>query len=190
MPEDFGRELKEIRTQGLKKHTREELSGLCGRSETAIKYYENGRLPDLGYLFCISEIYEIPLSELTEKCIIATQNVGKIPKDFNVIYSFSSLKGDGDIDYQNGIIISDDSMVPTVHSGATVRVESGDVEPKSGSLYLISLGEQMVVRRLQLGLRGELILTCDNKHFNSNQITDVEWVDLVIGRVKSVTNHF
>lgn len=95
-----------------------------------------------------------------------------------------------------------DSMEPTIQDGAPILVEAFAYEDELGNIrytrhgrtpeevvkrdgvYIIQLHERLLVKRLQLDLRGGIIVVSDNPAYQSIRITSEELYDIaVVGRV-------
>lgn len=77
-----------------------------------------------------------------------------------------------------------DSMEPLLKEGDTLLVDKNDTEVMDGRIYVVTLGDELRVKRIQKGLNG-LILCSENPRYAD---INVDWSDLeafiVHGRVR------
>lgn len=72
-----------------------------------------------------------------------------------------------------------ESMQPLIMSGDTILVDRRQNEPRDGRIYLVGLGEELLVKRLQKAPRGWLLVS-QNPDFS---LTAVQGADLELFRV-------
>jgi len=76
-----------------------------------------------------------------------------------------------------------DSMDPTINDGDTLMVDTSNTQLSDGSIYVISINDQLVVRRIQSTLDGFTLIS-DNKEYDKIEISRHQATDLeVVGKV-------
>ena len=78
------------------------------------------------------------------------------------------------------IRMPDDSMTPTVRSGAVVVVDASTDALRGDGLYALHLGGEMVLKRLQMRFDGGLWIRSDNPSYREQELTKDEAAKLYI----------
>ncbi len=76
-----------------------------------------------------------------------------------------------------------DAMSPAIRDGDVVMVDRSAIELCSGRLYLVDLGGELQLRRLQRRLTGTLLLICDNERFPPEEVRPSDPPLRIIGEV-------
>ncbi|ACI51289.1 putative phage repressor [Gluconacetobacter diazotrophicus PA1 5] len=71
------------------------------------------------------------------------------------------------------LTVRGDSMEPTLSNGDLVFVDRARERLVSGAIYVIRAGEQLLVKRLEQRIDGDLVVTSDNKRY-SEQVVSAE----------------
>lgn len=85
-----------------------------------------------------------------------------------------------------GLVVSGDSMEPTIHDDAAIIVNKAKNQAMDGNIYVIRTGNRLWVKRTQWLLNGGLRLISDNKTYSNIDISaqDLENEDVeIIGQV-------
>ena len=78
------------------------------------------------------------------------------------------------------IRMPDDSMTPTVRSGAVVVLDASTDALRGDGLYALHLGGEMVLKRLQMRFDGGLWIRSDNPSYREQELTKDEAAKLYI----------
>ncbi|MBA8734209.1 XRE family transcriptional regulator [Chromobacterium violaceum] len=130
-----------------------------------------------------SPFLEVPLSRIT----INKERQPKLDRtsDTPAAISFKALQERGlNISNLVAIQLSDDSMRPHIESGDVLIVDTSDLSPKDGRVYVIAYGDEWFVRRIFKKPNGGMILTADNSQFREIDVqpSDAEYIT-IIGRM-------
>lgn len=85
-----------------------------------------------------------------------------------------------------GLVVTGDSMEPTIHDGAAIIINTARNEAMDGNIYVIRMGDRLWVKRTQWLPNEGLRLISDNKLYDSLDFSakDLEYDDIeVIGQV-------
>ncbi|MBS9777160.1 MAG: helix-turn-helix domain-containing protein [Gammaproteobacteria bacterium] len=91
-----------------------------------------------------------------------------------------------DLKHLVGLVVSGDSMEPTIHDGAAIIINMARNEVMDGNIYVIRIANRLWIKRTQWLTNGGLRLISDNKTYDNMDIsaTDLEHDDIeVIGQV-------
>ena len=97
--------------------------------------------------------------------------------------SFIARKG-GSAESMKIFEVAGDSMSPTLDDGDLIMVNTRETDVRTGRIYLLRIGEELMVKRLETRPGGVLIIRSDNKEYddipvNLSEDSDVE----VFGRM-------
>lgn len=156
---------------------------------TIMSYEKEARLPDVDYLYALSLETGAEFLELLKLRLSA--GMLQLPEDAEFPGSINhSLKPVND-ELLIEKIVEDGSMSPTITKGASIHIDSTDKELKQGKIYAFVLNEDVVPRRVQYGLDGEIILLSEDSAFININVPKEKLARLnVLGRVTSSTNNF
>lgn len=77
-----------------------------------------------------------------------------------------------------------DSMSPTIESGDLLLLDTRHAQPRSEGIYVINLGEALLVKRLRIKLSGVVEVVSDNPRYESETLSGSTLERLVVvGRV-------
>lgn len=80
---------------------------------------------------------------------------------------------------------SGDSMTPTFNDGDTLIVDTGINDVSADAVYVLTINDQLYIKRLQRRPDGSILMISDNKQYEPYTITDGEKEKFqVLGRVK------
>jgi len=79
-----------------------------------------------------------------------------------------------------------DSMEPTIRSGDDLMLDRNDTAVRSGQVYVLGIGDELIVKRLQRLSTGGLVIKSDNDHlFAPERLTEKDAANLrIVGRVR------
>lgn len=84
-----------------------------------------------------------------------------------------------------------DSMEPTIMDGAPMLVDTSKTEVQNGYIYVISVENDLLVKRIRRRLDGRIDLISDNRAYEPETLDAVELQQLrVIGRVYAAVSKF
>lgn len=191
---EFGKWIKGIRAPHL---SRAAMAKKYQRHANTLKAYENeGRLPDIDYLFALAAETKHDFQELLMERLKSAQKGSQLPTTLDVSGICESparyFTGDGRYGEKHkewkatGV-----TMTPTVQHGADVIYDSEAQTIQDGSLYVLEINQEECARRVQKQIDGGLVLICDNPQYppqtlNGDQASEL----LVLGRICAVTNHY
>lgn len=90
------------------------------------------------------------------------------------------------ISAKNSVLIDvvGDSMEPLFHPGGTLLIDKSDIEVKDGHIYVVTLGDELRVKRVQKTLKG-LILRSENQKYADIPVEGPDLETFVVhGRVR------
>ncbi|MEE9374815.1 MAG: XRE family transcriptional regulator [Rhizobiaceae bacterium] len=89
---------------------------------------------------------------------------------------------------QAGVVVaSGDSMYPTIANGTPMVVDFTDARPQNGRIYVINVGGEVLVKRLERTIDDKLILISDNPHYERRTISLTDFSDMkIIGAVRYI----
>ncbi|WP_299072783.1 S24 family peptidase [uncultured Paraglaciecola sp.] len=149
--------------------------------------YERDRLPDVDYLYAISVETNYDFIELIKKRLSA--GFLQLPEDVELPGVKMADSDNKEVIQKNTTQINDDSMAPTILKNAFISIDSTDKELKQGSIYAIVLNDQVIARRVQFGLDGDIILLAENSKFMNITVSKEKLPGLkVVGRIVSCLN--
>lgn len=77
-----------------------------------------------------------------------------------------------------------DSMAPTFSDGDILLVDRGVRDAKMDAVFVIGRGDELLVKRIQRRLSGDLVIRSDNPLFESETVAGVDLENLrILGRV-------
>ena len=77
-----------------------------------------------------------------------------------------------------------DSMEPTLPSGALLMVDTAHTTPKREGVYVLRVGEGVLVKRIELTLDGGVLIKSDNSKYRTHEIAPDSQESLTaLGRV-------
>lgn len=205
---EFGNEIRRIREDLCNLNRREFGEKYSWHFNTIKGYEKDGRVCDIDYLVALSYEAGYPLMQLLEMRInvgISEDYAGKLNKDrfeaaaaairqISAIndqkqYAIEECSSEFSIFEGESLKIEDDLMHPTIKENATVMYDRTDNQLKSGQLYVVNLGGQKMVRRVQLALNGEIVLYCENKSGRELVVQNESKSALKVeGRVLNIVN--
>lgn len=72
------------------------------------------------------------------------------------------------------LLTKGDSMQPTIQDGAVVIVDTTKTTPIDGKLYIIRVGDNLLLKRTQWLINGDLSLISDNKHYAPQTVSTTD----------------
>lgn len=82
------------------------------------------------------------------------------------------------------MMVTGDSMEPTFFHGDAILIDKSDIDVQEGKIYVVTLGEELRVKRLFKGVNG-LILRSDNQKYPDISVTGPDLENFVVhGRVR------
>ena len=107
--------------------------------------------------------------------------------DHSGYYSFHSaflVRKKGDAKTMKIFEVAGDSMSPTLDDGDLIMVNTNERDVQTGRIYLLRIGEDLMVKRLETRPGGVMLIRSDNPDYddipvNLHEVTDVE----VFGRM-------
>lgn len=77
-----------------------------------------------------------------------------------------------------------DSMEPTIHSGDLLLIDLNQPDWRTDAIYAISVGDTLIVKRLQFLISGKVDIISDNPKYAPQTLTREEFAEVrIIGRV-------
>lgn len=93
------------------------------------------------------------------------------------------------LDPQNAgvVLATGDSMYPTISSGTPMVVDFRQVEPTNGRIYVINVGGDLLVKRVERTIDDRITLISDNPLYERRTINLNEFTDMkIIGAVRFI----
>lgn len=162
----------------------------------SIKGYEKeDRLPPFHYVVCLAKETDTSLLGLLEYLFSASK-----PSDSSYDIEICDLLNNTEnknLDSlttdskDNTLVISSDSMEPTIRKGATVSYSPGAnlKDIKESMVLLIDFDGQTSARRIQRLPNGKVLLVCDNPKYSDIKMSNSDFEKAkIIGVANSVTN--
>ncbi|WP_102798762.1 S24 family peptidase [Bowmanella denitrificans] len=174
---------------------------------TILAYEKQGRLPDTDYLAALSyetkSDYVQLIRQRVQAGILAEEHpnvigwveaaTAAIPGEHpsyvtapdcepgHMIMERAALY---DPEHKRCAEIDDDAMEPTLPAGSVVQYMVDSTPLQDGKLYALALNDRTVIRRVQFGFEGELLLVADNRKFETLHLTKQQATRLkVLGKV-------
>lgn len=168
--------------------SRREFAKIYPWHENTIKSYDKDRLPDVDYLYAVHIVSGYPFWDIVEKRL-AVGVLNLKPEDLKLSLQTSSPVRP--VKTSNIYKLTDDSMEPTVKIHAIFEVDERDKVFAEGKLYAIRVRQNLTIRRVQFDLAGNILLTADNKKYETLTVKrdEVKQLD-VLGKVTMVSNPF
>lgn len=189
--------LKYWRTK--KRMTQSALAALLGVKQNTISAWENGtRTPGMDDLDSLCTIYKVSfvafltkqdedLPEFSPVPLLAARPRGgsgglETEDDIQSWYSFHTdfLLRKGNPQKMRLFFIAGDSMAPTLNEGDMVMVDTAQIGGViSGKIYMLRIGEELMMKRLENRPNGILLIRSDNPSYepieiNTHEENDVE----------------
>ena len=174
--------------------SRNEMARRYPSHPNTIKAYELDRLPDVDYLFALSQATGSDFFELIDLRLQAGLLGERFASD--ELSSFMMV-GESVPNYESGqsddnlldCVVKDDSMHPTITTGATIHIDATDKSLIEGAVYAIEFNGKTVPRRIQCGLKNSVMLVSDNPRFAPVNVPAEDLKSLnVVGKVISTLN--
>lgn len=198
-PLEFGEYIFKIRREGGL--SRPAFSEKWGYHPNTIKSYEkDGRIPPIDYIAALS----IETGASFVPLVSLLLSVGPLSKteyahtlDTLMDGQPTLLIGERNASYASdgkGLLqyrVDSDSMAPTVTKGAVVTYEAcnDSHKIKDGSIILLNIEKNLILRRVQFTLDNQCTLSCDNPHYMATTYDRDAFSKLtVIGVIKYTLN--
>ncbi|OFC71778.1 S24 family peptidase [Alteromonas confluentis] len=166
--------------------SRREFSKIYPWHENTIKGYDKDRLPDVDYLYAVHQVSGYPFWDIIEKRLSAGILDLK-PGDLKL--SFQPTSAAKLASKSNLYKMADDSMEPTVRIYALYEFDENEKEFSEGKLYAFRIRQNITIRRVQFDLTGNILLTADNKKYETLTVKKEEVKQLdILGKVVMVNN--
>lgn len=188
-----------------KRMTQSELAERMGVNKNTISQYKTGsRTPPMDTLELLVDALDISLAEFfacrddSRPDLVFVERVKAKPRAgtggletdsaHDGYYSFHSsfIARKGGTDKTMKIFeVAGDSMSPTLVDGDMIMVNTGESDVRTGRIYLLRIGEELMVKRLETRPGGILLLRSDNPDYDDipvnrgDECADVE----VLGRM-------
>lgn len=157
---------------------------------TIMSYEKEDRLPDVDYLYALSIETHANFLELLKMRLAA----GMLQLPLDVELPGGSVDNSVipiNLDHIIERTVEDESMNPTITKGANIHIDTTDTDLKQGKIYAFVLNDDVVPRRVQYGLDGEIILLSEDSAFININVPKEKLARLnILGRVTSSTNNF
>jgi Predicted transcriptional regulator len=178
-------------------------SGVGVESSTISQIVNAKRLPSMELAMKIADYFAISLAEFfackdeTKPDIAYVEKVKARPRagtggletdsDHNGYYSFHTsflARKKGNSKTMKIFEVAGDSMTPTLDDGDMIMVNTTEKDVQTGRVYLLRIGEDLMVKRLETRPGGVMMIRSDNPDYddipvNLHEVTDVE----VFGRM-------
>ena len=188
-----------------KKMTQSDLAERMGVNKNTISQYKTGsRTPPLDTLELLVDKLGVSFAEFfsrkdgSEPDIVFIERVKAKPRagtggmetDFGYggLYSFHSsfiVRKSGTEKSMKIFEVAGDSMFPTLVDGDLIMVNTAECDVRTGRVYLLRIGEELMVKRLETRPGGVLLLRSDNPDYEDipvnrhDESADVE----ILGRM-------
>lgn len=187
--EDFCAFLKSVREPHL---FRTQLAEKYPWHLNTIRSYETDRLCNVDYLAAISHETGYNFEELIKRHL----EVGMLRDNDNLqdilalLFVTDTLNNNEQCDSSlEKVVAIDDSLDPTITSGAVMYVNTNIKTLQQGSIFCIDVSGVVIPRHVQFGLGDRVILSATNSKFNDLEVTRGELSEsLVVGKVVKVLN--
>ena len=187
-----------------KKITQTELARRLGVSSNCISLYKNGdRTPPMEKLEELVAALELTLPaffsckddarpeiEFVERLKARPRaGMGGLETDANHHgqYAFHSsflIRKGASADDMKIFEVAGESMAPLLSDGDLIMVNTRDCELRSGRVYLLRMGEELMVKRLETLPGGVLLIKSENGDYTDMQITPDESTEItILGRM-------
>jgi len=136
---------------------------------------------------------ESPMIRVPRLDVSASMGTGSIVPEYDVVAEEIVLRKDWvsrnlnitNVSNLAMITGSGDSMTPTFNDGDTLIVDTGVKEVAADAVYVLTVNDQLYIKRLQRRPDGSILMISDNKQYEPYVITDGEKEKFqVLGRVK------
>ncbi len=189
--------------RGKKGMTQSELARELGIAQNTISSWEKGnRTPNLGDIERLCEVYGVSLSSFLTKQDKDLPEFSPVPllaarprggtggletdDDIQSWYSFHTdfLLRKGNPARMRLFFVAGDSMSPTLNEGDMVMVDMGQQSVTSGKIYMLRVGEELMMKRLENRPNGILLIRSDNPTYEAIELqTHVENDVEIFGRM-------
>ena len=184
--------------------TQTELAERMGVNKNTISQYKTGtRTPPMDTLEELTEALGISLPEFfackdeSKPEVVFVEKVKAKPRAgtggletddshdgyYSFHASFIARKG-GTANSMKIFEVAGDSMSPTLDDGDMIMVNTNEVDVRTGRVYLLRIGEELMVKRLETRPGGTLIIRSDNKEYEDIPVSMAETQDVsIFGRM-------
>lgn len=210
---EFGEYIMQIRDKVLSRLAMAEKSGW--HVNTIKGYEKEGRLPDIDYLAALALETSHSFSDLVNKRLLAGK-LGKAVEEQHLLVSESGaayeVKQDplsvsiAVLGAEQSMVIDRNLLPDNVDQSKLVLLDARSSAEnlakvfiadtsnpviQDGQLFLIDIGNGVVVRRIQYGLGGSVVLTSENSTIPPLTVTREQIEDIIfIGKVVSAISYF
>lgn len=189
----FGEWIKQLREPHI---SRAAMAEKYQRHPNTLKAYENnGRLPDVDYLFALSRETAFDFQKLIKLRLTAGQSAQRFTEAFDVFDQAEqlvpeNLRSPRNEHHQIWFALGD-TMEPTIKEGAKVIYDTSDNKPRDGQLFMFNLHSEKCIRRVQMSSSQQITLLCDNQQYPAQCIDIDDSSDsTVLGKIWAVTNYY
>lgn len=196
LPSSFASLLKGLRLKAGYASQKDFAAAVGVHPNTQRNYEDEGfnRLPDIDYLIKVSRLTSCNLMEvLILRVYFQCSHEGEVPQDIQAFIN-------GDIELLNSanvlevksneyeFVLSGTAMEPLIQDGMICEyIPTTGIE--NGAIHAFSTGDSIVVRRAEVDLDGDVILTAANKDFSKLPLSQARNLKL-LGRVVSAKKRF
>ena len=179
--------IREIRrSKGM---SQKELADACCVHQTAVSQWEKGRtMPDINSLKMLSEVLDVSVETLIS---------GENKTDKNKIQGFEKINAENASQRLGrsehfALVITDDSMMPTLKSGDTVIINR-NMPAANGDIVAVTVGEGDAIIKRIIKKDTSILLVSDNSEYEPLVFSYGEFYNLpvsVLGRVTELRRRF